>query len=85
MSSHIAGQVIGGTIAAFGTAASIVGREDTKAAREQAAELRFQQQQISAEQASTVRTRRLNTVLASQIANAGARGFTAASPTLFAT
>lgn len=77
----IAGVGIG--ISALGTAGSIAGRKDTEQARIEAAQERFQQEQTSAKEQSLLRTRRLNTVLASQIANAGARGFTPESPSLF--
>ena len=76
-------QLIPIAISAIGTGISIAGREDTKKARIAAAEERFQQETDSAKQQSLIRTRRLNTVLASQIANAGARGFTPESPSLF--
>ena len=70
-------------ISAIGTGISIAGREKTKESRIAAAQERFQQEEDSAKQQSLLRTRRLNTVLASQIANAGARGFTPESPSLF--
>ncbi len=75
--------IIGAGISAIGTGLSISGREDTQQARQVAAQERFAQEQASAKQQSLLRTRRLNTVLASQIANAGARGFTPESPSLF--
>lgn len=75
--------IIGGAVTVGGFLLGESGREDTKNARIAAAETRFEQQSIKAKEDSLLRTERLNSVLASQVANAGARGFSPASPSLF--
>lgn len=81
--SNLTQEIISGTSELGATIFGIIGRQKTKESRIAAAQERFQQEEDSAKQQSLLRTRRLNTVLASQIANAGARGFTPESPSLF--
>lgn len=76
--------VIGGAVTVGGFLLEQSGRANTEEARIASAKTRFEQQSIKAKEDSLLRTERLNSVLASQIANAGASGFSPASPSLFA-
>ncbi len=71
-------------VEAVGTAVSIIGRSEAASAKEKAVDLELKQEQLAEDQRSTQRTARLNDVLANQTAEAGAKGFSAASGSLFA-
>ena len=62
----------------------LIGRAETASAEEEANALRLKQEEVAEEIRSTQRTRALNNALATQNADAAARGYTASSPSLFA-
>lgn len=68
----------------IGLATSLFGRNKSAEAQEQAVQLRLQQEEAANVERSTQRGRRLNEIMASQVAREGASGLSVASPSFFA-
>jgi len=71
-------------IAGIGLATSLIGRNNQEAAQQQAIDLRLKQEESANIQRSTQRARRLNEVMAAQVAREGASGLAASSQSFFA-
>lgn len=72
--------ILTGVLGGLGVGTSLFGLEQEREARERAASLRLQQEEAQNTMRETQNTRRLNEVLASQIAREGASGLSVDSP-----
>lgn len=75
---------VSGVLAGIGLVTSLIGRQKQQQAQQQALDLRLQQQEAANVERSVKRGRRLNEVMAAQVAREGASGLSLSSPSFFA-
>ena len=75
---------VSAAIAGIGLVTSLFGRQQQEQAQQQAIDLRLKQQEAANVERSVKRGRRLNEVMAAQVAREGASGLALSSPSFFA-